>query len=269
MATHAGFSRSRSLDFIAAHLFDLSGMSGLEWQITHQTHHNQPHSSIDHQTNTYDYLGVRIHKHMQRQRHHRYQAVYFRVVVSAYLFFKFFTTTGWLWTNREFIRHRREAVAHLVAKGILIAQVVACVLMHGGWEAVALFVVYAATYSQTAFILLFNDHQETHEILGEVEDITAVQGKLSWAEVQVRTSGDWYPTNWLLRFIEFHYGYFNYHIEHHLFPTLKPRLLKKISPIVKRVCEKHGVPYRSTPLHAVQASLQRHLEQLAQPTAVD
>jgi len=135
--------------------------------------------------------------------------------------------------------------------------------------AFALSVVYAATYSQAAFILLFNDHQETHAILGEVEDIADVQGKLSWAEVQVRSSGNWHPTNWLLRLIEFHYGYFNYHIEHHLFPTLKPRLLKKIAPIVKRVCEKHGIPYRSTAFSTVQASLLRHLHQLGQPSVVD
>lgn len=125
--------------------------------------------------------------------------------------------------------------------------------------ALALFAVYCVAYSQTAFLLLFNDHEETHAPLGDQQDLACLHGKPSWAEVQVRTSGNWYPTNWLLAFVEFHYGYFNYHIEHHLFPTFKPSLLKRISPIVRRVCRAHGVPYICTPFFDVQQSLARHL----------
>ena len=80
----------------------------------------------------------------------------------------------------------------------------------------------------------------------------------------MRIYGDWYPTNWFLSFVEFHYGYFNYHIEHHLFPTFKPSLLKKISPIVKSVCIKHGVSYISTLFLEVQKSLQTHLSKMSQ-----
>jgi fatty acid desaturase len=125
--------------------------------------------------------------------------------------------------------------------------------------------VYSIAYSQTAFILLFNDHEETHALLGETEDVGGFHRKMSWAEVQVRTSSNWYPTNWLLSFIEFHYGYFNYHIEHHLFPTFKPSLLKKISPVVESVCGKHNIPYISTPFLEVQKSLQEHLAKLGLP----
>ncbi len=53
MATHYGFTKHYWLNFFAEHLFDMGGMSWLEWQISHQTHHNQPHSSIDYQTNKY------------------------------------------------------------------------------------------------------------------------------------------------------------------------------------------------------------------------
>lgn len=266
MATHFGLTRSRKLDFIASHMFDLSGISALEWQITHQTHHHQPHSSIDHQTNIYDYIGVRIHKYMQRKDYHKYQHIYFWLVVSAYLLFKSVETSRWLVANREFVRHKYEMAAHILGKGVLVTLIISCAYIHGLWTALALFVVYSISYSQTAFILLFNDHKTTHEILGETEDVGDLHGKMSWAEIQVRTSGNWYPTNWLLAFIEFHYGYFNYHIEHHLFPSFKPSLLKKISPIVKSVCEKHAIPYISTPFVIVQKSLQEHLSKLGHPT---
>lgn len=264
MATHSGFTESALLDYIAMHLFDLSGMSGLEWQITHQTHHNQPHSSIDHQTNTYRFIGVRIHKYMKYRSHHQYQYIYFWLAVSFYLLLKMVLTTLWIFVYREFIRHKYDIVVHLFAKGILLMQVLYCVHIHGFWMAITIFALYLTTTSQLAFILLFNDHKENHNILGEVEDVSYFQERMSWAEVQVRTSGNWYPTNWLLAFVEFHYGYFNYHIEHHLFPTLKPRLLKKISPIVQSVCIKHGIPYISTPFLEVQKSLQEHLSKMSQ-----
>ena len=265
MAAHSGFTRSSSLDFIASHLFDLSGMSGLEWQITHQTHHNQPHSSLDYQTDTYDWIGIRIHKYMKYKNYHKYQYIYFWLVVSAYLFFKIFFTTVWLFDNNEFVRHKREGIAHAIARGVVLIQVILCAYIHGLWMALALFSIYAIVYSQTAFILLFNDHEPTHEVLGKTEDVSKLHGKMSWAETQVRTSGDWYPTNWFLAFIEFHYGYFNYHIEHHLFPTFKPSLLKKISPIVREVCKKHNIPYISTPFFDVQKSLQKHISKLSLP----
>lgn len=263
MATHSGFTENPMLDFIAMHLFDLCGQSGLEWQITHQTHHNQPHSSIDHQTNTYRFMGVRIHKYMKHRGYHRYQYIYFWLVVSLYLLLKMILTTGWILVNREFIRHKYDMATHVLARGIFLTQVLYCFYIHGFWMALVIFALLSITYSQTAFILLFNDHEQNHEFLGEVEDVSYFQGRLSWAEVQVRTSGNWYPTNWFLAFIEFHYGYFNYHIEHHLFPTLKPSLLKKISPIVKSVCIKHGIPYISTPFLNVQKSLQEHLSKMS------
>ena len=264
MASHSGFTESPFLDFIAMHLFDLSGMSGLEWQITHQTHHNQPHSSIDHQTNYYRFIGVRIHKYMKHRLYHHYQYIYFWLSVSFYSFLKLILTTGWIFVYREFCRHNYDVVTHIVAKTILLMQVLYCVHAHGFSMAFVIFTLYSGTFSLLSFILLFNDHEENHVFLGELEDVRNFHGSTSWAEAQVRTSGNWYPTNWLLRFVEFHYGYFNYHIEHHLFPTFKPSLLKKISPIVKSVCIKHGVPYISTPFLEVQKSLQRHLSKMSQ-----
>ncbi len=263
MSTHSGFTRSPLIDFIAMHLFDLIGMSGLEWQITHQTHHYQPHSVIDHQTSSIAWIGIRIHKYMKHRFFHRFQHIYYWVAISLYFPSKLILTTLWLLVYRKFLRHKWDVIIHLMSKLILFSQVIYCMRLHGFWMGLAVFAVYAVTLSQTAFILLFNDHEETHQVLGEAKDAKDFHGKKSWAEVQVRASGNWYPTNWLLAFIEFHYGYFNYHIEHHLFPTLKPILLKKISPVVRKVCMKHGIPYISTPFGRVQTSLQEHINKLS------
>ena len=266
MATHFGFTRYRWLNFAAAQLFDLGGMAWLEWQIAHQTHHNQPHSSIDQQTNDYDsHLGVRIHRYITRRPRHRYQHIYFWILVSQYLTFRTVATTWWMMANRQFVRHWYEMAAHGLARAILIVQVGYAVHLHGWGHAVVSFLLYATAYSYSAFILLYNDHADTHKVLDSEEDAGKYHGTTSWAEVQVRTSNNWYPTNWLMAFVQFHYGYFNYHIEHHLFPTLKPTLMKKVSPIVRRVCQRHGVPYTLTTFLEVQQSLQQHIQAMGAP----
>lgn len=264
MSTHSGYTRSPLIDYIAMHLFDLIGLSGLEWQITHQTHHHQPHSVIDRQTISIYLIGIRLHKYMQHKFFHRFQHIYYWISISLYFPSKLLITTAWLLVYRKFLRHKWDVIVHILSRVILLLQVMYCIRVHGFWIGLAVFLVYAVTLSQGAFILLFNDHEENHQVLGKTSDPKEFHKKMSWAEIQVRTSGNWYPTNWLLSFIEFHYGYFNYHIEHHLFPTLKPSLFKKISPIVRRVCKKHGIPYISTPFTVVQASLQKHITKMSE-----
>ena len=44
-------------------------------------------------------------------------------------------------------------------------------------------------------------------------------------------------------FNDFLHGWLNYQIEHHLFPDLPMSQYQRIQPEVKRLCEKHGVPY--------------------------
>ena len=263
MVAHFGFTRNKVLNFIALHLMDLGGYSSLEWQISHQTHHNQPHSSIDYQTN--QYVPMRIHQYVKYRSHHKYQHIYFWIGILLYHFRIFPMSTIWMITHTEFVRHHYEIFAHIFAKVIFLSPVIYCGYLYGIWNAIMLFAIYSISYSFFAFILLYNDHEENHNLLALDENINLYHYKLSWAEVQVRTSGDWYPTNMLLSFVEFHYGYFNFHIEHHLFPSFKPSLLKKISPIVKDVCNKHEIPYISTTFIEVHKSFQRHIAKMGLP----
>lgn len=265
MATHFGFTRIAALDFIAAHFFDLCGLSCLEWQIIHQTHHHQPHSCIDYQTN--QYAPIRIHPYVRHRTHHRYQHIYFWLAIATYHIRTLVTSSLWLLQHHHLVRHRREYVAHTIARLILFSCIVACGQLHGLVSALLIFTSYSLACSYSAFLLLFNDHEDTHKVLAHSADINSVHHQLSWAETQVRTSGNWQPRNWVLKFIEFHYGYFNYHIEHHLFPAFKPSLLKRLSPIVRQVCADHGIPYISTSFMAMQRSFQRHLTTMAAQAA--
>ncbi|ELU14138.1 hypothetical protein CAPTEDRAFT_121275 [Capitella teleta] len=43
-------------------------------------------------------------------------------------------------------------------------------------------------------------------------------------------------------------GHLNFQIEHHLFPTMPRHNLHKVAPLVKSLCEKHGLSYQVKPL---------------------
>jgi fatty acid desaturase len=43
--------------------------------------------------------------------------------------------------------------------------------------------------------------------------------------------------------IDFLHGYLNYQIEHHLWPNLSMLSYQKSAPLVRNICDKHGIPY--------------------------
>jgi hypothetical protein len=43
--------------------------------------------------------------------------------------------------------------------------------------------------------------------------------------------------------IDFLHGFLNYQIEHHLWPNLSMLSYQKSAPLVRKICDKHGIPY--------------------------
>lgn len=79
----------------------------------------------------------------------------------------------------------------------------------------------------------------------------------SWAEQQLASTANFAPDNAALTWF---IGGLNYQIEHHLFPKVSHVHYPALSPVVRRVCEAHGVPYR---VHATMLrSLRSHVQHL-------
>ncbi|MBL8920098.1 MAG: acyl-CoA desaturase [Myxococcaceae bacterium] len=80
-----------------------------------------------------------------------------------------------------------------------------------------------------------------------------------WAEHQAITAVDFAPAHPLWTW---YLGGLNYQLEHHLFPRVCHVHYPKLAPIVRAVCEQHGVPYRVLP--GVGAALWSHARFLFQ-----
>jgi fatty acid desaturase len=79
--------------------------------------------------------------------------------------------------------------------------------------------------------------------------------KLSYLEQQVTTSRNISNP----RLLDFYYGGLNSQIEHHLFPRIAHNRYRLMRPIVRRFCEKRGIPYHEATLYRALASVGNHL----------
>jgi fatty acid desaturase len=61
---------------------------------------------------------------------------------------------------------------------------------------------------------------------------------------------------------DFMMGGLNYQIEHHLFPSMPRPNLKKVRPMVREHCAKHGVTYTETSLVKSYGIVVRYLNQV-------
>jgi fatty acid desaturase len=61
------------------------------------------------------------------------------------------------------------------------------------------------------------------------------------------------------------FGGLNYQIEHHLFPRMPRRNLRRAQPIVRAFCMQRGIPYHETTLSGSIGEILRHLHQVSAP----
>lgn len=119
---------------------------------------------------------------------------------------------------------------------------------HPVWQVVLGYLVASVVVS-LALALTF---QSAHCVVGAA--FPAEEGaKTEWAMHQVQTSLDFAPRHPLWTW---YLGGLNYQLEHHLFPKLCHVHYAEIAPIVREVCEAHGVKYQVMP--SVRAALASH-----------
>jgi len=106
------------------------------------------------------------------------------------------------------------------------------ILHHGLWVGLG-YLMICLTILGTILVLTFSPNH----LFDEVKEIKDA-GNVCWAKLQIECSAN-YCGFWMTLFT----GSLNYQIEHHLFPRMHAWHYPKIAPVVRRICEKHGVQY--------------------------
>ncbi len=105
---------------------------------------------------------------------------------------------------------------------------------------------------------------------GHIGENTAVFPRSKHAS----SKGEWYwmqtmaTSNYEVpRFLSQLCGGLDNHIEHHLFPALPPERTRQIAADVRKICERHGVPYKSAPWPIVLRNVLAQFAALSKPPA--
>ena len=235
-AGHRQMFRSRRLNlaigFITANL--LLGMSRDWWVDKHNRHHGNPnHTDLDPdiQVGTISYSTEQA---LGKRGVARVIAAY-----QAYLFFPLLFGLGWAMhvSGLRFLLARpvRTSAAELAALaihlGVYIGVLAAFV---GPWWAIAVVVIHKCVggfYLAAVFA-------PNHKGMPQTSDLE----RLDFLRAQVLTSRNVrsHPLT------DFLYGGLNYQVEHHLFPTMPRRNVRRAHAIVRGYCEEISVPYHET-----------------------
>jgi len=106
------------------------------------------------------------------------------------------------------------------------------VLRHGFWVGAG-YLMITGTVAGTILVVTFSPNHTFDEVAE-----TKGTEKICWTKLQIEGSAN-YCGSWMTLFT----GSLNYQIEHHLFPRMHAWHYPKIAPVVRRICEKHGVRY--------------------------
>ena len=226
---HGSFSESRFMNLLGRTLWDFGGYSSRCWDIEHQGHHQAPHTSIDVQTAGASV--VRFFEHQEHRWYHRYQIYYIWIVLI------FYSPSSWVTHSYKTLFTYNciplgEKILHVAAKTVFVLAIALSFHLFDAAAAATNLFIFMVSMSYFALFTLFIQHEDSYLPEDQAE---------SWSVRQIGTSATWNTRNALFEWL---FGYFNYHTEHHLFPGLNPSLYPRIQPIVRAVCERHGVAYK-------------------------
>jgi linoleoyl-CoA desaturase len=247
---HNSFSNSHKLNYIIAFTFDLLGSSGYLWKMRHvYSHHPYPmipeHDVDIQQSNMFTFVPMK-----EPNKVFRFQKFY---VPLLYCFYSLNAIFKRDWEDffsykigHKNVKHpKSEVFRFLVTKVIYFtyALIIPLLFSGSGWGLVLLgFFFMHVIASLSAAVALFPAHLYEESIFPRSDD----KGEMSnsWAEHQMSVTMD-FGTRWPL--VAFFFGGINYHVVHHLFPTVCHVHFPKIHKILEKTADEFNIPYRHMP----------------------
>ena len=253
--------------------FDLSGANGYMWKITHNViHHTYTNiHGVDEDLTVSPLL--RLSPGAPLRWYHRYQHLYGFAAYS-------FATLNWLFAKdyQQFLKkdigpytdktHPRSEVVTLLLTKLLVytyTLVVPFLVLDLAWWQILL--GFLAMHL-TAGLILGVIFQLAHVVEGPDYPMPDEAGVMEhgWILHEMHTTANFAGENKLL---SWYIGGLNYQIEHHLFPQVCSVHYPALSPIVREVAAKYGIPYHYNP--TLRAAIRSHhamLKRLGRPEPV-
>ena len=129
---------------------------------------------------------------------------------------------------------------------IFYTLVLPVLFLHISWgQAVTGFLIMVFTASIVSLLVLLSPHASTESDFPMPDE----EGHMptGWFRHQLSCTNDVKEDNWFIRFFM---GCFNYHIAHHLFPSVNHVYYPEVTQLIRAFATKNNLPYRQFPLVA-------------------
>ena len=246
-ALHGSYSSNSTVNYIIGLSFDLIGANGYIWKITHNVIHHTYTNIQGHDEDLEVAEFIRLSPHTEFKPIHRLQHILALPAYSFATIFWIFVKDYWYFFKSplgpfENKKHEvKEWITLIIAKLVYYGYAIVLPLMIldiAWWQ----FLIGFLTVHLTAGIILGIVFQLAHVVEETTHPMPDDNNVIDdhWVIHEMYTTNNFARKNKLL---SWYIGGLNYQIEHHLFPNVCSVHYPKISTIVERVAEKHGVPY--------------------------
>lgn len=247
-AVHHVLFSNKHLNNLYVHFFDLMGANSYAWKIRHtRLHHNYP-NVMGWDTDIDQSPLARIFPYGPFSKIHKYQHIYLPLLYSFYLlnwllvrdFKDYFSKKRVIWkvTNIPKV----EFVKLFFFKAFFLFYLIFIPVMAGaGWlQVITAFLLMVFTATVFSLLILLSPHANTDHDFPLPDENN--QMPESWFMHQINHTNDVIHDNWFIRFFM---GSFNYHVVHHLFPSVSHVYYPEITAALKGEAIKNNLPYKS------------------------
>lgn len=245
---HNAYSKHRWINKAAAMTLDFIGGSSYVWHFKHAVIHHT-YVNITHWDTDIDFGKLaRITPHQVRLPFHRWQHLYlwplYGFLAIKWQFFDDFQyiVTGRLGRHHIPRPNGRNLAVFIGGKIVFFTWVFAIPFLFHHFLAVLFYYGIAVLVLGTVLSMIF----QLPHCVGQADFPLPVEdtGRMEkpWASHQAGVTLDFAQGNWAATWL---LGGLNYHLEHHLFPTICHVNYPAMSQIVKETCRDFGVPYRA------------------------
>jgi len=247
-ANHMALFSSKKMNNFFGYFMEVLGCNKKLWIITHNQEHHTFINIHEYDNNIDGYKLLRLSPGDKWFSYHRFQWLY------ATLIYGLSTLNYATFRDIKMIIRYVKSDKLKVSKAFIFEFLFFKVIYYSYLFAIPILVFNASFKLVLAYFLLghfvngiflvyvfLTGHLTETTSYPEVNEQTIDN---NWAVHVVQTTGDYAPKS---KIFSWFIGSLNLHVAHHLFPTICHVHYKNISPIIKRVVEKHGYVYREIP----------------------
>ena len=247
-ANHHAMFKSPKMNLYFGYLIEILGCSRKIWILGHNQEHHTFINIHEHDNNIQGYKLLRLCPQDKLYKFHKFQFLYaplvyglstlnyatfrdFKMILKYVGKSKFNLSTGFV---MEFIFFKILYYLYLFIIPIFVFKISFFLVL-------AYFLVGHFINGLFLALIFVTGHLTEETSFPDINNNTI---NSNWAVHVVKTTGD-YATG--SSFMQWLVGGINLHVAHHLFPKICHVHYKNISPIIKRIAEKHGLCYREIP----------------------